>query len=368
MASVAHPEITGTIPATMPAGVLSDSGFQVKEVPVPRLPAGGLLIRVSATTICGSDLKTWRGQHVKLAGSTLKTIPLPRIMGHEIAGVVAAVADGVTRYEVGDTVSVACVIPCGCCRPCRRGWLAMCDEVKIFGWDWDGGFAEFMAVPRRAVEVGAVNLVSPKIQPKGAALAEPLSCAINAQKLGMVGPGDSVVVIGAGAVGCLNVELARTRGADQVIIVQRSRRRLEKARMAGAQHYISAEEEDPVERVMEITRGDGADVVMVCASSAEPQRQAIEMTSKRARVCLFAGLGRGTDLQPIDTNLIHYRELRVYGAHGSDPFDHAMAARMIGDERIDTSKYVEATFPLDQLELAIEAAQAGQSFKVAVVP
>lgn len=366
--TVQHPAVPESLPGTMKAAVLTAEGFGVADVPVPTVPDGGLLVRISATTICGSDLKTWRGQHVKLAGAHLKSIPMPRVMGHEIAGVVIRVAPDVAGYAPGDTVSVACVVPCGGCRPCRRGWFAMCDEVKIFGWDWDGGFAEYMAVPRHAVDIGCVNHVNRSIDPIGAAVAEPLSCAVNAQQAGRVGPGDTVVVIGAGAIGCLNAELARLRGADQVIIVQRSRGRLEKARIAGAQHYISSEDEDPVKRVMELTDGRGADAVLVCASSADAQKQAIEMTSKRARVCFFAGLGRETPLQAVDTNLIHYRELSVYGAHGSSPADHALAARMIGDGRIDTAKYVNSTFPLTEIDLAIEAAKSGEFFKVAVIP
>lgn len=361
-----HPEVTDPLPTTMQAGVLDDRGFHLKEVNVPAVPHGGLVIRVSANTICGSDLKTWRGQHVKLSGASLKSIPLPRIMGHEIAGVVTAVGSEVSGYQVGDTVSVACVIPCGRCRPCRRGWLVMCDEVTIFGWDWDGGFAEYMAVPAHAVQVGAVNHVAAAISPLGAAVAEPLSCAVNAQERAVVGPGDTVVVIGAGTIGCLNVELARLRGADQVVVVQRSRARLEKARIAGADHYMSPLDEDPVERVIEITDGVGADVVLVCASSARAQQEAVKMAAKRGRVCLFAGLARDAETLPVDTNLVHYRELSVYGAHGSSPAQHRLAARMISEGRIDTAKYVEEVFPLVEIHGAIEAAKAGRSFKVAV--
>jgi len=368
MAGTHQASVPADLPASMVAGVHAPQGFTVKEVPVPVVPPDGLLVKISATTICGSDLKTWRGQHVKLAGNELRSIPMPRIMGHEIAGTVVAVDPSVSGYQPGDTVSVACVVPCGACRPCRRGWFAMCDEVEIFGWDLDGGFAGYMAVPEHAVRIGCVNHVDSRVEPTGAAVTEPLSCAVNAQQLGAIGPGDTVVVIGAGAIGCLNAELARIRGADQVIVVQRSRRRLEKARIAGADHYISSEDEDPVERVLELTGGHGADVVLVCASSGTAQQQAVEMASKRARVNVFAGLARGTPAPEVDTNLIHYREMTFYGAHGSSPADHALAARMISDGRIDTSKYVDATFPLAEIASAIEAAQSNEYFKVAVIP
>jgi L-iditol 2-dehydrogenase len=204
-----------------------------------------------------------------------------------------------------------------------------------------------------------------------AVFLEPLACCVNAQRFLGIGVGDSVVVIGAGATGCLHAMLARLEPIRQLIVVNASSEgRLEMARRAGTQAdvFFSAARENPVETIMAVTYGRGADVVIVAAPSPEAQEQGVRMAARRGRVSLFAGLPTGARPVVFDTNAIHYREISVFGAFSSSLEDFLSARSLLSSRRLKLAPLITHRFPLAEIVTALEAARAGEALKAVTYP
>jgi L-iditol 2-dehydrogenase len=194
---------------------------RVEDVPEPTAAPGGLLVRVRNCSVCSTDAKIWRSGHPNLRP--------PRVLGHEVAGEVVEVADGAGGWSVGDRVQVIAAIPDGTYHECRHGWQTVCPNQERIGYQHDGGFAELMRVPAKVLAVAGVNRIPEGMSFAEASVAEPLSCVINGQELAGVGDGQTVVVVGAGPIGCLHVRLARARGAARVLLIELNPWRLELA-------------------------------------------------------------------------------------------------------------------------------------------
>lgn len=343
-------------------------GFEVSDVPDPIAERGGVVLKVEAAAICGTDLKIIRNVAVKLKGQTNREIPLPRILGHELAGTIVAVGADVKGFQVGQRVTVAPSIPCGRCVYCARGRQEMCANLKVVGYDIDGAFAQYMKVPSQAIRAGCVNLLPGHLTTKVASLVEPLSCVLHGLEQIPVYPGDAVAILGAGPIGCFFAELTRQRGAGKVILAQRSLQRLKLARMAEADIYISALEEDVVRRVLDETDGRGADLVITAAPTPEPQQQALEMVSKCGRVNFFVGLPRDQSPLLLDSNLIHYKECLVGGTHGSSPRHNREALDLLASGDLDFDKYITHYFALERIGEAYATADSSLGMKVLVLP
>lgn len=334
--------------------------IHLRQVDMPALPEGGLLLRVKACALCGTDVRTFHHGH--------RFRQPPWILGHEIAGQVAEVADGVKKLKAGDRVTVAAAVPCGQCRYCVRGWRNMCTSVKAHGNHYPGGFAEYMAVMPEVIEQGAVNHVPDHVSYDDAAITEPLACVINGQDLLNVSLGDTVVVVGAGPIGCMHVEVARARGATRIIHAELQASRLERAKAFGADAYINSSLEDPVERVRELTDDEGADVVIVACPSKEAQEQALQMAAVRGRISLFGGLPKSDPYITFDSNRVHYKEITVYGAFTSSPEQNQRALGLIAAGRINTRALITHKLPLADLVKGIEIIERGEGLKVVVNP
>ena len=345
----------------MKAAVLhgpEDLRLEERAVPVPA--ENELLIQVRACAICGSDLRTYRFG----AGN----ITAPVVVGHEIAGTVVESGSALTGWKRGARVAVAPAVPCCDCVYCRRGVHTMCDNLRSIGYQFDGGFADYMIVPWAAVRAGCVNPVPENLSLEEAALAEPLACAINGQELLGVGLDDTVVILGAGPMGCLHADLARVRGAAKVIVVDVQEHRLELARAFAVDAVIDGGREDVPARVRQETEGAGASVVIVAAPSAAAQEQAIALAAKRGRISFFGGLPKSNPCASVNSNLIHYRELFVMGAYGSMPRHNRTALDLLAGGRIHAAALVGLTVPLERLLEGYEAAATGSVLKVVVKP
>jgi len=330
----------------------------IEDIPMPQCEAGGLVIKVAACAVCGTDVKVYHHGH--------RLISFPRVTGHEIAGVVEEVGEGVKDFRKGDRVAVAPAVPCGECIYCRRGWQTMCDNLTAIGYRYNGGFEEYMAVPPVAVRNGCVNRVPDNISLEEAALAEPLACCINAQELSWVGLGQTVAILGAGPIGCMHVQLARARGATKVILMDISSERLEMSKLVEADVYINSSEEDAVQRVMDETGGVGADVVITACSSGKAQEQALRMVAKRGVVDFFGGLPKDNPYIKFDSNLPHYREFYVVGNHGSSPRQNAVAIDLIASGRIKVKDLITHRFAIDQTLEGIKTTEEAKGLKVVI--
>jgi L-iditol 2-dehydrogenase len=342
------------------ARLYAPDDLRLETLPDPEAGPGDLVLRVLACGTCGTDVKVFRHGHQHIA--------LPRVLGHEVAGEIVALGSGVTGWRVGERVQVIAAIPCGECFQCKRGFQTVCERLESIGYQYDGGFAEFIRVPAKVLKVEGVNRIPDGLDAAEAAVTEPLACVLNGQELAAVGEGDSVVVVGAGPIGCLHVRLARAKGAAKVILVDVNPSRLALAARLHADALIDGSAVDPVAAVLDLTDGRGADVVITAAASKVAQVQALSMAVARGRVSLFGGLPRDDSIIASDSNLIHYRELSVVGAYGSAPRHNREALELIATGRVPVGDLITHRLPLDRVLDAIDVVARGEGIKVVIEP
>ncbi|MBC7188920.1 alcohol dehydrogenase catalytic domain-containing protein [Candidatus Aerophobetes bacterium] len=331
------------------------------DVPLPEISENEILIQVKTCTICATDIKLFYHGH--------KNIRFPRIIGHEVAGKIIKTGNKVKGFSIGERVAIAPAIPCGTCYYCARGIQSMCLNLRAIGFHYDGGFAEYMAVPENAVRNGCVNIIPENVSFEEASLAEPLACVINGQELSRISCGDTVVVIGAGPVGCMHIQLARVKGAAKIILVEVDRSRISLAeKITSPDLIINPKLEDAIERIKRETEGRGADKIIVACSSGEAQEKSLEMVAPRGVVNFFDGLPKDKPFIKFNSNLVHYREFYVVGTHGSAPRHNELALKLISTGKIKIKELITHQFLLDDFEKALSAAQDPRAMKVVVYP
>ncbi|WP_433790954.1 zinc-dependent dehydrogenase [Actinoplanes sp. CA-252034] len=332
-----------------------------EDAPEPEAGPGEVKIRVRNCSTCGTDVKISKFGH--------HHIHPPRVMGHEIAGEIVQVGEGVDGWSAGDRVQVIAAIPCGECAECERGRMTICPNQVSMGYHFEGGFAQFMVVPKEVLKVDGLNRIPEGVSFAEASVAEPLACALNAQNLARVGEGDDVVVIGSGPIGCLHVRLARARGAARVFLVELSRQRLEMAaNLVKPDAAICAGEVDPVEEILKLTDGRGADVIITAAASGKAQEQAIQMAARQGRISFFGGLPKDNPTITCDSNLVHYRELMIVGANGSSPAHNAEALNLVATGAVPVADLITHRLPLESAIDAFGIVARGEAIKVTIEP
>jgi L-iditol 2-dehydrogenase len=332
-----------------------------EDAPEPEAGPGEVKIRVRNCSTCGTDVKISKFGH--------HHIHPPRVMGHEIAGEIVEVGDGVDGWSTGDRVQVIAAIPCGECAECERGRMTICPNQVSMGYHFEGGFAQYMVVPREVLKVDGLNRIPDGVSFAEASVAEPLACALNAQNLARVGEGDDVVVIGSGPIGCLHVRLARARGAARVFLVELSRQRLEMAAdLVKPDAAICAGEVDPIEEVLRLTDGRGADVIITAAASGKAQEQAIQMAARQGRISFSGGLPKDNPTITCDSNLVHYRELMIVGANGSSPAHNAEALNLVATGAVPVADLITHRLPLESAIDAFGIVARGEAIKVTIEP
>ncbi|PRY02251.1 zinc-dependent dehydrogenase [Allonocardiopsis opalescens] len=335
--------------------------IRLEEAPEPRPGPGELKLRVRNCSTCGTDVKISRFGHHHIAP--------PRVIGHEIAGEVTELGEGVSDWAVGDRVQVIAAIPCGRCDDCRRGWQTICPNQESMGYHYDGGFAQYMVVPAKVLAVDGVHRIPDGVDFASASVTEPLACVLNGQEFARVGDGDTVVVVGAGPIGCLHVRLARSRGAAKVYLVELNRARLDMAAgVVDPDAAICGAESDAVDEVRKLTGGRGVDVVVTAAASGKAQEDAIQMAARRGRISFFGGLPKDAPIISCDSNLVHYRELTILGANGSSPEHNRRALDLIASGAVPVSDLITHRMPLSGVLDAIETVASGASIKVTIEP
>jgi L-iditol 2-dehydrogenase len=335
--------------------------FEVREVPTPSAPADGLVLKVEACGVCGSDLRRWR--EGPPAGVT------DMIPGHEVSGVVVEVGPQVQGYAVGDRLAIAPDIHCGHCWYCRRGQYNLCDSIRLLGITpgYPGGFAERMVLSGEVLRNGIVHPVPPDLSDEFAAMAEPCSSVLASHAKAQTGIDDRVVIIGAGPIGCLHVAVAKARGAATCII-DVSAQRLEMSQRFEPDLSLDGNAPDLVQQVRNWTGGLGADVVICANPVASTQTQAIQMARKGGRVVLFGGLPKANPMTSLDGNLIHYGEIEVVGAFSYHPTAHSSALDLFQRGVIPVDLLITHRFSLDDVGKAFATADSGEGLKAVVLP
>ncbi|ETK36211.1 zinc-dependent dehydrogenase [Microbispora sp. ATCC PTA-5024] len=335
--------------------------IRLEDVPEPRPRPGEVKVRVRNCSTCGTDVKIFRYGH--------HHIRPPRVMGHEIAGEIAELGDGVTGWSPGDRVQVIAAIPCGVCEECRRGHRTVCPDQESMGYHYDGGFAQYMIVPAKVLAVDGLNRIPDGVGFAEASVAEPLACVLNGQELARVGDGDDVVVVGSGPIGCLHVRLARARGAGRVFLADLNAGRLAMAAdLVRPDAAICAGDVDLVDEVRKLTGGRGADVVVTAAASGAAQEQAVQMAARQGRISFFGGLPKDDPVIRLDSNVVHYRELTIVGANGSSPAHNARALGLIAGGAVPVADLITHRLGLPEVLDAIDVVGRGAAIKVTIEP
>ena len=335
--------------------------LRIEEAEEPSPAEDEVKIRVHACSTCGTD--------VKIFGAGHQNLDPPRVIGHEIAGEVVEVGSAVDGWAPGDRVQVIAAIPCGRCDECTRGRMTVCPNQVSMGYQFDGGFAEYMIVPQVVLAVDGLNRIPDGLSFAEASVAEPFACAINAQTIARVGEGDDVVVVGSGPIGCLHVRLARANGASRVTLVELNRARLEQAAdLVKPDELVCAGEVDVVEAVLDLTKGRGADVAITATAAGVAQEQAVQYVARQGRISFFGGLPKDNPIIALDSNLVHYRELTIVGANGSSPQHNkdALARIVSGDVPVDD--LITHRLGLDEVHRAIDIVKGGEGIKVTIEP
>jgi L-iditol 2-dehydrogenase len=330
--------------------------FAVEDVPVPMTPEGGLLLKVAACGLCGSDLRTLRSGHRK--------VTFPWIVGHEIAGTVVQVGPGYEGvWKAGDRLAVGPLAYCGICDFCVSGQYELCENHHEIGQNWPGGFAEYVAIPEASIRLGTILAVPDGLDLAYAAVSEPISSCVHAQEKGQVGLGDTVVILGAGPIGCIHASLARARGADRIYVADIVGDRLKMAEAFAPDVTIHAAKCDTVQEVMRLTGDKGADVVITATPAPIACVQAVEMARKGGRILLFGGLPHDNSRPGVDMNLVHYRALHLMGTTIFAPRHQRLALWLMASGRVPVDKLVTHRFPLSDFVLGVAMALQGKVLK-----
>ncbi|PJJ72242.1 L-iditol 2-dehydrogenase [Diaminobutyricimonas aerilata] len=335
--------------------------IRLEDVAEPRAGAGELKLRVRNCSTCGTDVKISRSGHPNMSP--------PQVMGHEIAGEVVEVGAGVDGWAPGDRVQVIAAIPDGTCPDCRAGRPTVCPNQLSMGYQFPGGFAEYLIVPREVLRVDGVTRIPEHVSFAEASVTEPLACVLNGQELARVGVGDTVVVVGSGPIGCLHVRLARARGAARIILIDVNAERLRRAAdLVAPDLAVAADSADPVQAVLDATDGRGADVVITAAASPQAQQDGVRMLARGGRLSLFGGLAKDAPMITIDANLVHYRELTIVGVNGSSPEQNRRALDLIATGAVPVADLITHTLPLNRLHDALDIVARGEAIKVTIEP
>ncbi|MBE0480228.1 MAG: alcohol dehydrogenase catalytic domain-containing protein [Dehalococcoidia bacterium] len=293
----------------------SNQDVRLEEMPVPAIGPGEMLVRIEASGICGSDVMEWYRRH-----------KVPLVLGHEIAGTVEAVGDGVINYRAGDRVAVAHHVPCNTCYYCLNDNHTVCETLRKTNFD-PGGFAEYVRLPAINVDRGVFRLPD-GLSYEEATFVEPVACILRGQRRAGFSPGKSVLVIGAGIAGLLHVHVARTLGAGTVIATDILRYRLEMAGRLGADLAVQADEDLPA-KIRELNKGRLADLVIVCAGASTAIMQALNSVERGGTVLFFAPTEPGATF-PLSINDLFWRnDITLTTSYAGSPADYALALKLI---------------------------------------
>ncbi len=334
-----------------------------EEVPLPQIGPDEVLVQVKVVGLCQSDIKKIR-------------YPLyepPRIFGHETAGVIAAVGDAVTPWQVGQRVVVLHHIPCMHCGYCLNDNFSMCEVYKNITTTAGfapsgGGFAEYVKVPGHIVRQGGLMEIPAAISFEQASFVEPTNCCLKAVRKANIQPGQTVLVTGAGPIGLMFIMLVNYVGG-RAIATDLLPSRIEKAQQVGAAAAFDARDPDLVTKVQALTQGMGVDVSLLAVPSDKAFFQALDCTRKGGKILFFAEFPDEVEI-PINPNLLYRREIDLMGSYSSSFRLQQLAADIVFSQRIDVDALVSDRYSLRDLSAAVEQAihPGPDTYKILIYP
>lgn len=310
--------------------------FVIEDIPVPEYGKDDVLVRVKACAICGSDVHG-------MDGSTGRRIP-PVVMGHEASGIIEKVGQNVTDYKPGDRVTFDSTVYCGKCYFCRRGEINLCDGRKVLGvscsdYLFNGAFAEYVSVPRHIL----YRLPS-EVSFERAAMVEPLSIAFHALSRTRLILNSSVVVVGAGMIGLLIIQLLKISGCGKIIAVDMASEKLEMALKFGTDAVLKADEADVPAEVYKLTENRGADIAFEVVGLTPTVQSAIACLKKGGQLTLVGNLSPKVEL-PLQT--VVTRQLALNGSCASAG-EYPECLDLIAAGKVDVDSFISKVAPLEE--------------------
>jgi L-iditol 2-dehydrogenase len=326
----------------------------IEERPIPSPADGDIVLRIDECLICGSDLRIYMNGNPR--------VQTPRVLGHEIIGRVSQSAN--MAYHEGDKISLGADCGCGLCYLCQHDKPQLCLHTFSPGYEFDGGFQEFMYIPNHFLEYGPVKKINSIDLPnKVMALAEPLACVFNGiEKVGLQ-KNESVIIFGAGPMGILIGVTCKLLGSGPVFMFDPNPKRQDAAKPFGFDYVGSSDY--AVDMIKHLTHSCGADVAFVACGSQVAQKQAFDGLSIQGRMNVFAGVANAEEV-PLDTNRIHYEELVITGSHGSNVRQHYEAIQFLKNHPMEYNRIVTYETNLEDIRSAFRIAMSGNQLKVGI--
>ena len=312
-----------------------------EEVSMPDCGDDEAVVRVEACGICRTDMKCYfQGQ---------RDLKMPRILGHEIAGIVLAAGKNVTGIEPGSHVQVYPGLSCGSCRYCRQGFDNLCEHLAIMGFNHDGGFSAYLKIPAKSLQAGGLNQIPGGLSLTEATMTEPLACCINMLEAVEIRAGDNLLIFGAGRFGLLIAMLARLKGAGRIMLTEPDPRRRTAARELGFDLCFDPHDPHLKERISCCSGNQGVDLAITCTPLPDALTRAMQLLNKKGRLGFFSGLVGPESSKNADLNLIHYKELTVKGAYGCSLRHNRAALALLGAGAIDAGKLITREISINEL-------------------
>lgn len=332
----------------------NNKDVRIEEMPEPEISDNELLVKVRASGICGSDILEW--YRVKKA---------PLVLGHEIAGEIAAAGKNVKGYKIGDRVFVSHHVPCNTCAYCLNGNHTVCPTLHATNY-FPGGFSEYIRVPEINVDRG-VFLLPDELSFEEGTFIEPLACVLRGERMVNFKPGQSALILGGGISGLLHLLALRAQGAGRVIVTDISEYRLNMAKRLGADSVINAKD-DVVALLRKANEARLADQVIICTGATSAFMQSLQCVDRAGTILCFAATSPGVTL-PLPVNDFWRNSVKIMHSYGAAPVDIAQAIELLRAKVIDAKKLITHSLKLSEAAKGFQlAAEAKECVKVILKP
>jgi L-iditol 2-dehydrogenase len=332
----------------------NNNDVRIEELPIPQINDNELLVKVQVCGICGSDVMEW--YRIKTA---------PRVLGHEMTGDIVKVGKNVKNFKVGDRIFVSHHIPCNTCDYCKNDQHTICDTLHSTNFD-PGGFSEFLRVPEINIDSG-VFILPDEISYEDGAFIEPLACVVRGLRTAGIKKGQTVIVIGSGVAGLLNIKLARAYGAKRIFATDINEFRLKKAKEVGADEVFHAKENIP-EKIKKHNNGELADLVILCVGAQSAAKQALESVASGGTILFFAPTEPGVEI-PFPLFDLWNKQVKMVSTYAGAPRDIEEAIELIKTNKVKVTDLISHKFSLEVAEKGFKlTAQAEDSIKILIEP
>lgn len=325
--------------------------FELKDLPISRKD-NEVLLKTLSCAVCGYDVRVFREGHRK--------VKPPIVLGHEICArtLYTLILPNDQVIPEDKRVIVSPLIPCLNCHHCDAGYFNSCDKLNEIGSSINGGFANYLSIPRNNILINGIIPIENNIHDDEASLIEPLSCCLNAYlHFNIPISGEFVIIIGDGPIGLIHLQLSKLYGS-KTIVVGKIHSRLNEAKSIGADLVLlNNETNESVKTIWDYTYGKGGKLIIVATSNPEAIDLALKLAGKNSIISLFAGTSKNKILN-VDPNLLHYNQITLRGSFSSTPKVMKMAMDLVHEQKIDLRRLITHRFSLDEIDKAFNATES----------